>query len=93
MRKLTGHPLLTQWMYENELKDADLAEMLVKRRDEMGGARPPSGLPRIDPSTISRIRRGVLTPSAEMMRLLYAVSDGKITANDFIHAGHSAAAE
>lgn len=39
---------------------------------------------RSDRSTISRVRRGMHKPSWELVEKLRDVSDGKVTANDFL---------
>ena len=41
---------------------------------------------RADPSMISRIRRGISTPSADLMRRIYEATEGQVTPNDFVLA-------
>jgi len=61
-------------MKKAAIGDEDVAERVSKRLGD-----------KIDRSTISRIRRGTRNPSIELMRAIFDVTAGAVTANDFVH--------
>ena len=45
-----------------------------------------AGLVQADRSTISRLRRGKLTPSFDLLQRIAVATDGQVTPNDFLPA-------
>lgn len=65
---------LDQWMTTHAVSGAKLARRIGER----------IGKP-IHPSLVTRYRRGRHLPSPEIMRAIYALTKGEVSAFDFIH--------